>query len=97
MSRRICNTCGLPFTPKGRMPGFKGQCFECGVEAEEERDVRRHVGLQGGAGANKSGAIGIFRHPSDELAAQVRRINCGGYHANTGLGLNSQAAAAKTR
>lgn len=88
-----CTDCGGPLHHhKGVRPGFKGQCRECGFKAERKRDVRRHVGLQGGAGISKSAAIGIFRNPSQSLAKQIKNMNSGKFNANNGLGIGSTTA-----
>ena len=88
-----CVTCGEAFTPqrgwKKRNPGLVGQCYDCGRATEEEREVSRHVGLSGGAGANKSGAIGIFFNPTKTIANLVRSINCGRFGAGNGMTLGA--------
>ena len=84
-----CTSCGKPYTPNRRSPGFAGQCPDCGRATESRRGVNRTLGLVGGAGVNKSGAISIWRDPSPSQRSLIRQINGGRYSANLGLGLSS--------
>jgi hypothetical protein len=97
-SNSICVTCGATFTRLSRRgPGLVGQCYSCGVEVERERQVARHVGLQGGKGINKAANIELFRNPTLALANLIRSINRGRFGANTGLGIGSTTSVQKER
>lgn len=73
-----CVTCEKEFTPRKQRPGLKGQCFDCG--RLEERNVRRHVGLQGAGTTGKGSNIEIFFNPDPAMQRRVAAMNKQGFH-----------------
>lgn len=78
-----CASCGGPLIKRLKL-GKINECDQCGRESE--KDVRRHVGLVGGAGINKSNVISIWKNPTPGTAQMIQKLNSGKNGANLTLG-----------
>ncbi len=90
-----CIRCETEFNPNDkthRKHGFYEECCICGRKTDKQRKLNRTLGLQGaGSDCNKGSCIEIFRNPSRNEKAMVKRSAKGGYNANLPLGGYSTA------